>query len=95
MITRKTKQLKNITNVNGNTDNIYRNSNAVYDHHFAQNPVDIFSDELIYVETFSSDNVEKCKLDVNIIIDNQPNHVCEENNTDNNNFVFHSQVNKI
>ena len=35
--------------VNANTDNIYRNSNAIYDHEFAQNPVDIFSDELICV----------------------------------------------
>ena len=41
----------NINNsVNANTDNNYRNSNAIYYHDFAQNPVDIFNDELIFVE---------------------------------------------
>ena len=94
VITRKIKQLKrNITiGANANTDNICRNSNAIYDHDVAQNPVDIISDELISVQPVSSGCMRSCKFDVKIITYNELNHVCEENNTDNNNFVSNSQV---
>ena len=90
----KNQAIKSNTNtsVNENTDSIYRNSNTVYDHDFAQNPIDIISDELICVEPVSSDNVKNCKCNGETIIVNQLNHVCEENNTDNINFVFNSQV---
>ena len=74
-------------------DNIYCNSKAICDHDFAQNPVDIISDELICVDAVSSDNVNNCTFDVEIITDNQLNHICEEYNTGNYNFVFNSQVN--
>ena len=55
MATRKYQVVKrNInTSVKENTDNIH-NSNAIYDHDFAQNPVDVISDELICVEAASS-----------------------------------------
>ena len=81
------------TSVNANTDNIYRNSNTMYDRNFVQNPVNIISDELMCVEAVSSDDVRCCKVDVEIITDNQLNHVCKEKNADNNNFVCNSQVN--
>ena len=64
------------TSVNANMDNIYRNSNAIYDHDFVQNPVNITSDELICVEAVSSDDVKSCKFDAEIITDNQLNHLC-------------------
>ena len=90
----KNQAIKSNTNtsVNENTDNIYRNSNTVYDHDFAQNPVELISDELICVEPVLSDNVKTSKSNGETIIVNQPNHVCEENNTNNNNFIFNSQV---
>ena len=44
------------------------------------------------VEAISIDNVKV--LNVKMITDNQFNHVHEENNTDNNNFVCKSQVNQ-
>ena len=92
--TRKNQVVKrNInTSVKENTDNIH-NSNAIYDHDFAQNPVDVISDELTCVEAASSDDVKSRKFDVEIITDNQLNHVCEENNSDSNNFVFNSLLN--
>ena len=59
---------KNInTNVNANVDNIYHNSNAKYDHDFAQSPVDIISDELIRNDAISSDDVKSCKFDVELL----------------------------
>ena len=60
----KNQAIKSNTNasVNENTGNIYRNSNTLYDHDFAQNPVDIVSDELICVEPVSSDNVKSCNV---------------------------------
>ena len=70
------------TSVNDNTDNIYRNSNTVHDHDFAQNPVDIISDQLICVEPVSSDDVKSCKCNGETIIVNQPNQVWEENTVD-------------
>ena len=68
-----------ITSVNENTGNSSRNSNTVHDHDFAQNPVDIISDELICVELVSSDNVNNFKCNAKTIIVNQLNHVSEEN----------------
>ena len=35
---------------------------------------------------------ESCKCNGETITDNQLNHACKENNTDNSNFVFNSQV---
>ena len=70
------------TSVNGNMDNMYRNSNTVYDHDFAQNPVDIISDELICVELALSDNVKSFKCNGETITVNQLNHVCEKNNAE-------------
>ena len=67
-------------------------SNTVYDHDFAQNPVDIISDELICAKPVSSDNVNNCKCKAKTIIVNQLNHVSEENKTDNINFVFNFPV---
>ena len=37
--------------------------------------------------------MKSCKFHVEIITYNELNHICEESNTDNNNFVSNSQVN--
>ena len=43
------------------------NSNAIYDHGIAQNPLDIISDGPICVEAVWSDEVKSCKLMLNLL----------------------------
>ena len=69
MITRKIKQLKVILILMSIHTRITSTVIlTLYNHEFLQNPVDIISDELIYVEPVSTDNVKSCKRNGEIII---------------------------